>query len=47
MLEIEKKVPIHLGLYGHIDSGKTAIASVLSEIKLQELMHIHRVKKGG
>ncbi len=32
MLEIEKKVPIHLGLYGHIDSGKTAIASVLSEI---------------
>ena len=32
MLEIEKKVPIHLGLYGHIDSGKTAVASVLSEI---------------
>lgn len=32
MIEIEKKVPIHLGLYGHIDSGKTAIASVLSEI---------------
>ena len=32
MIEIEKKVPIHLGLFGHIDSGKTAVASVLSEI---------------
>ncbi len=32
MIEIENKVPIHLGLYGHIDSGKTAVASVLSEI---------------
>jgi selenocysteine-specific elongation factor len=32
MIEIEKKVPVHLGLFGHIDSGKTAIASVLSEI---------------
>ncbi len=31
-MEIEKKIPIHLGLFGHIDSGKTAIASVLSEI---------------
>jgi len=31
-MEIEKKTPIHLGLFGHIDSGKTAIAAVLSEI---------------
>ncbi len=31
MLDIEKKTPVHLGLFGHIDSGKTAIAAVLSE----------------
>jgi len=31
-MEIEKKIPIHFGLFGHIDSGKTAIAEVLSEI---------------
>ena len=31
MLEIEKKIPVHLGLFGHIDSGKTAVAAVLSE----------------
>jgi len=30
-MEIEKKIPIHLGLFGHIDCGKTAIAAVLSE----------------
>jgi len=29
---MENKTPIHIGLFGHIDSGKTAIASVLSEI---------------
>ncbi|TFG26390.1 MAG: GTP-binding protein [Promethearchaeota archaeon] len=32
MEEITKKIPIHIGLFGHIDSGKTAIAEVLSEI---------------
>jgi selenocysteine-specific elongation factor len=31
MVEIEKKTPVHLGLFGHIDSGKTAVAAVLSE----------------
>ncbi len=31
-MEIEKKIPIHIGLFGHIDSGKTKIAEVLSEI---------------
>lgn len=31
-MEIEKKIPIHFGLFGHIDSGKTKIAEVLSEI---------------
>ncbi|MFW9969656.1 MAG: GTP-binding protein [Candidatus Odinarchaeota archaeon] len=31
-MEIEKKIPIHIGLFGHIDSGKTKIASVLSQI---------------
>ena len=31
MLEIEKKIPVHFGLFGHIDSGKTAVAAVLSE----------------
>ncbi|MFX0142086.1 MAG: GTP-binding protein [Candidatus Hodarchaeota archaeon] len=31
-MEIEKKIPIHIGLFGHIDSGKTKIASILSEI---------------
>lgn len=31
MLKIEKKIPIHIGLFGHIDSGKTAVAAVLSE----------------
>lgn len=31
-MEIEKKTPVHLGLFGHIDSGKTAVAEQLSEI---------------
>lgn len=31
-MEIEKKIPVHIGLFGHIDCGKTAIAEVLSEI---------------
>jgi selenocysteine-specific elongation factor len=31
-MEIKKKIPVHIGLFGHIDSGKTAIAEVLSEI---------------
>ncbi|MBY8987574.1 MAG: GTP-binding protein [Candidatus Lokiarchaeota archaeon] len=31
MVDIEKKIPVHIGLFGHIDSGKTAVAAVLSE----------------
>ncbi|NHJ22308.1 MAG: GTP-binding protein [Candidatus Lokiarchaeota archaeon] len=31
MVEIDKKIPVHIGLFGHIDSGKTAVAAVLSE----------------
>jgi len=31
MLDIDKKIPVHIGLFGHIDSGKTAVAAVLSE----------------
>jgi selenocysteine-specific elongation factor len=31
-MHITTKVPIHIGLFGHIDSGKTKIAEVLSEI---------------
>lgn len=31
-MDIVNKIPIHIGLFGHIDSGKTAVASVLSEI---------------
>ncbi|MFX1378105.1 MAG: GTP-binding protein [Promethearchaeota archaeon] len=31
-MEIEKKIPIHIGLFGHIDSGKTKIAEGLSQI---------------
>lgn len=31
-MEIEKKIPVHIGLFGHIDCGKTAIAEALSEI---------------
>ena len=31
-MDIEKKIPVHIGLFGHIDSGKTAIAEVLSQI---------------
>ena len=31
-MEITKKTPVHVGLFGHIDSGKTAIAEQLSEI---------------
>ena len=31
-MDIENKTPIHVGLFGHIDSGKTAVASVLSEV---------------
>ncbi|MHA1695162.1 MAG: selenocysteine-specific translation elongation factor [Candidatus Helarchaeota archaeon] len=32
MIEIEKLIPINIGLLGHIDHGKTALARVLSEI---------------
>ncbi len=31
-LNIAKKIPIHVGLFGHIDSGKTAIAAQISDI---------------
>jgi selenocysteine-specific elongation factor len=31
-MEMEKRIPVHIGLFGHIDSGKTAIAEVISEI---------------
>ena len=31
-MDLENKIPIHIGLFGHIDSGKTAIAAQLSEI---------------
>ncbi len=31
-MDIKNKIPIHIGLFGHIDSGKTRIAAVLSEI---------------
>jgi selenocysteine-specific elongation factor len=31
-MDIEKKIPFHIGLFGHIDCGKTEIAKVLSEI---------------
>ncbi|MHA1913290.1 MAG: GTP-binding protein [Promethearchaeota archaeon] len=31
-MDISKKIPVHIGLFGHIDSGKTAIAEFLSEI---------------
>lgn len=30
--EIEDKISVHIGLFGHIDSGKTAVAARLSEI---------------
>ena len=32
MIDIENLIPINIGLLGHIDHGKTAIARVLSEI---------------
>ncbi|MBN1217016.1 MAG: GTP-binding protein [Candidatus Lokiarchaeota archaeon] len=31
-MDILNKIPVNLGLFGHIDSGKTAIAEVISEI---------------
>ncbi|MBD3212974.1 MAG: GTP-binding protein [Candidatus Lokiarchaeota archaeon] len=31
-MDVSEKIPINLGLFGHIDSGKTAVAEVLSEI---------------
>jgi len=31
-MEIEKQIPVHVGLFGHIDSGKTAVVEQLSEI---------------
>ncbi len=31
-MELREHIPIHIGLFGHIDSGKTAVAAVLSEI---------------
>ncbi len=32
MYNVENKIPVHIGLFGHIDSGKTAIAAVISEM---------------
>ncbi|MHA2039004.1 MAG: GTP-binding protein [Promethearchaeota archaeon] len=31
-MDVSKKIPVHIGLFGHIDSGKTAVAESLSEI---------------
>ncbi|MBN1802954.1 MAG: GTP-binding protein [Candidatus Lokiarchaeota archaeon] len=31
-MENKKKTPVHIGLFGHIDSGKTELASSLSEV---------------
>jgi len=31
-MDISKKTPVHIGLFGHIDSGKTAVAAGLSDI---------------
>jgi len=31
-MDISKKIPVHIGLFGHIDSGKTAVAAGLSDI---------------
>ncbi|MHA2280601.1 MAG: GTP-binding protein [Promethearchaeota archaeon] len=31
-MDISKKIPVHIGLFGHIDSGKTAVAASLSDI---------------
>ncbi|MHA2391353.1 MAG: GTP-binding protein [Promethearchaeota archaeon] len=31
-MDFSKKIPVHIGLFGHIDSGKTKIAEVLTEI---------------
>jgi selenocysteine-specific elongation factor len=31
MIDIQNKIPVHIGLFGHIDSGKTLIAEGLSE----------------
>ncbi|MBY9004042.1 MAG: selenocysteine-specific translation elongation factor, partial [Candidatus Lokiarchaeota archaeon] len=31
MYNLENKIPIHIGLFGHIDSGKTSVAGILSE----------------
>ncbi|MFX1274820.1 MAG: selenocysteine-specific translation elongation factor [Promethearchaeota archaeon] len=31
-MDLKDKIPIHVGLFGHIDSGKTAVAARLSEI---------------
>lgn len=30
-MDLENKTPVHVGLFGQIDSGKTAVAFVLSE----------------
>lgn len=32
IVDIKSKIPVHIGLFGHIDSGKTAVAEVLTEI---------------
>ncbi|KKK40122.1 hypothetical protein LCGC14_0639520 [marine sediment metagenome] len=31
-MDITTKIPVHIGLFGHIDSGKTSVAASLSEI---------------
>ncbi|MFX1443862.1 MAG: selenocysteine-specific translation elongation factor [Promethearchaeota archaeon] len=31
-MDIIDKIPVHIGLFGHIDSGKTTIVAILSEI---------------
>ncbi|MFW9865611.1 MAG: GTP-binding protein [Candidatus Thorarchaeota archaeon] len=31
-MDVRNKIPVHIGLFGHIDSGKTAVAAILSEV---------------
>ncbi|MFX1532017.1 MAG: GTP-binding protein [Promethearchaeota archaeon] len=44
-MDISKKIPVHIGLFGHIDSGKTAIAEVLSVIKSTAGLDAHPQSK--
>lgn len=44
-MDITTKVPIHIGIFGHIDSGKTKIAETLTLLKGTAAIDAHPQSK--